>query len=358
MKSRYFMLFMGLALAAPATASVVPSGTDLPALVEKTLPGVVNISSVTVLQTLPFGWQDFSNFWGIPRERRQTSLGSGFLIDKEGFIITNDHVIEGADEVNVTLLDKRTFRAKIIGADRKLDLALLQIRDQKRKVPSDLQPVPTGDSSAVRIAQTVFAVGNPFGLQHTVTVGIVSAKNRTIGQGPFDDFLQTDASINPGNSGGPLFNLNGEVVGINTMIFSRTGQSGGVGFAIPVNEAMRILPDLKRYGRVPRPWLGIFGETMSEALKGYYNLPVDRGVLIYKLISRAPADRGGLKAGDIIVAAGDQAVDEPNALERALAKLRPTDSVTLKVRRGARELSVKLKLEELPRTDRIPRGIL
>lgn len=355
----HFIFITAVLLPRTLPAAPLLAQTDLPGLVEKILPGVVNVSAVTMAAMEPiFGMEDFLRFWGIPQESRQTSLGSGFLIDKEGFIITNDHVVAHADEVLVTLLDKRSFRAKIIGKDRKMDLALLQIRDDKRKVPGNLDPVPWGDSEAVRIAESVFAVGNPFGLQHTVTLGIVSAKHRTIGQGPFDNFLQTDASINPGNSGGPLFNLKGEVVGINTVIYSRTGQSGGVGFAIPSNEAQRLIPDLKRYGRVPRPWLGILGEPMTPQLQHYYGLSTSRGVVVYNLVQAGPADRAGMRSGDIILSVGGTETDEPYAIERALARLKPTDTVVVKLHRGKRILELKIKLEELPRLDRIPRGII
>jgi len=351
---------------APLTqAAPLPTGTDLPGLVEKILPGVVNISTTTITTTEVFGMDEFLRLWGIPQEHKQTSLGSGFIIDSQGFILTNNHVVEhatqDASEVLVTLLDKRQFRAKIIGSDQKMDIALLQIRAKNQLAPSDLTPVPLGDSDHVRIAESVFAVGNPFGLQHTVTLGIISAKNRTIGQGPFDNFLQTDASINPGNSGGPLFNLKGEVVGINTVIFSRTGQSGGLGFAIPINEAKRLIPDLKQYGRVPRPWLGILGERMTPQLERYYDLPPTPGVLVYNLVENGPADRAGLRQGDIIVAVEASSVADNYDVERILAKLKPRPpggTMRVKVKRGLRTLEFTVKLQELPRLDDLPKGII
>lgn len=348
-----------------AQAAPLPVGIDLPSLVEKTLPGVVNISTTTVTTTQVFGMDEFMRLWGIPQERKQTSLGSGFIIDKQGFILTNYHVVEHATrqepEVLVTLLDKRQYRAKIIGSDQKMDIALLQIRAKNQLPPTDLTPVALADSDQVRIAESVFAVGNPFGLQHTVTLGIISAKNRTIGQGPFDNFLQTDASINPGNSGGPLFNIKGEVVGINTVIFSRTGQSGGLGFAIPINEAKLLIPDLKVYGRVPRPWLGILGERMTPQLERYYGLPTTPGVLVYNLVENGPADRAGLRQGDIITSVGGTTIGDNYDIERVLAKLRPNtpgETVTLKVQRGRRSMEIKVKLEELPRLDQLPKGII
>ncbi|MEK6704443.1 MAG: trypsin-like peptidase domain-containing protein [Bdellovibrionota bacterium] len=343
----FFLLFSLESLGAPTA----PQG--FPDLVEGTLPGVVNISSTTVVNYRVFGMDDFLQFWGIPQERKQTALGSGFIIDKDGFILTNNHVIDQASEVLVTLLDKRQFKAKIIGKDQKTDLALIQLRQA-----DNLKPVTMGDSDKVRIAESVFAVGNPFGLQHTVTLGIISAKHRTIGQGPFDNFLQTDASINPGNSGGPLFNVQGEVVGINTVIFSQTRQSAGLGFAIPINEAKNILSDLKRYGRIPRPWLGVLSERVTPPLAQYYGLKASKGVLIYNLVEDGPALRAGLQRGDIIIAVDGVETNEPNDVERVLAKHRPKESATLKVVRGYRKLDKTVKLEELPRLENLPQGII
>lgn len=201
-------------------------------------------------------------------------------------------------------------------------------------------------------------MGNPFGLQHTVTKGIISAKNRTIGLGPFDNFLQTDASINPGNSGGPLFNLKGEVIGINSVIHSKTGQSAGVGFAIPVNEAKQILPDLKRYGRVPRPWLGILSEKLTPPLQAYYDLPVSQGVILYDLVEDGPAELAGLRQGDILIEVDQVKTLEPNDVERVLAKHKPTDRLAVKFYRGNKRREITLQLAELPRLSGLPGGII
>ena len=348
-----FLWLSCLAWTTTTLAAPLP-GTELPDLVEKILPGVVNISSTTVTNYTVYGMDDFFRMWGIPQERKQTSLGSGFIIDTQGFIFTNNHVVEHAKEVQVTLWDKRQIKARIIGTDDKMDLALLQIRDPGHEI----RFVPLGDSDKVRIAESAFAVGNPFGLQHTVTLGIISAKNRTIGQGPFDNYLQTDASINPGNSGGPLFNMKGEVIGINTMIFSKTGQSGGVGFAIPVNEAKILIPLLQKYGRVPRPWLGIQAERMTSQLQLYYGFVSSKGVLVFNVVDSAPADQSGLKQGDIILQLNGSPVNEPNDIERILAKLEPNGILNAKVSRGKRNLEIKIKLEELPRLDQLPQGII
>ncbi len=352
-------VLIGAFASSPSSAAPTSIADALPDIVEKVLPGVVNISSTTVLTYQAYGMDQFLRFWGIPQERKQTSLGSGFLMDKEGYLLTNNHVVDRATEVMVTLFDKRQYKARLVGKDPKTDLALLQIRTTDKSVPPNLSPVPLADSDATRIAESVFAVGNPFGLSHTVTRGIISAKNRTIGQGPFDNFIQTDASINPGNSGGPLFNLKGEVLGINTMIFSNSQQSAGVGFAIPANEAKRLVPDLKKFGRVLRPWLGVLGERMNEALKAYYNLPSEKGVLIYNLVESAPADEAGIQEGDIVIAIDDQVTLEPYDLERYLSHKKPKESVTLKVLRGRKSVSIRVQLGELPaRVENANRAII
>ena len=330
----------------------------LPDMLERVSPGVVNISSTTIVHEPAYGMNEFFELFLIPQERKHTSLGSGFIIDQDGYILTNHHVVAKASEVLVTLSDQRKFKAKIIGKDEKMDLALIQIRTDQGQVPSPIKPVEMGNSEQVRIGETVVAVGNPFGLQNTVTRGIISAKNRTIGLGPFDNFLQTDASINPGNSGGPLFNDRGQVIGINSAIRSQTGQSSGLGFAIPINEAKELIAPLKRYGRVPRPWLGIQAERMSPQLKHYYRLATDRGVLVFNLIDRGPADLGGLKEGDIIFKVEHESVNDSYELERILAKHKPLEMIQLSIYRGSQVKTVRVKLEELPRLNHLPKGII
>jgi serine protease Do len=352
--------FMCACLVQTSSASSPPISINLPDLVEKVLPSVVNVSSTQIRSYQVYGMDDFLNMWGVPQERKQkqTSLGSGFINNTDGYVLTNNHVVEHASEVEITLLDKRQFRARIIGTDEKMDLALLQIRDKNSGVPPGLSSVTLGDSDATRIAESVFAVGNPFGLQHTVTVGIISAKHRTIGSGPFDNYLQTDASINPGNSGGPLFNFNGEVVGINTMIYSRVGQSGGVGFAIPANEAKRLIPDLQKYGRVPRPWLGILADRMTSQIQAYFHLDVSEGVIVSNLVEEGPADGAGVKTGDVIVNIDGTPVKEPYDIDRILSKHRPKDEISMKIQRGRRQVDIRVKMSELPRLDTLPQGII
>ncbi len=342
--------------ASPAQA--LSSQSELPDLVEKVMPGVVNISSTTIIANGSPGMEDFLRHWGIPTERKQSSLGSGFVIDTDGFVITNNHVVANADEVIVTFHDKRSYSAKIIGKDQKLDIALLRIREKgKSTAPVGLTAVLLANSDTTRIGEPVFAVGNPFGLQHTVTAGIISAKNRTIGLGPFDNFLQTDASVNPGNSGGPLFNFKGEVTGINTVIYSKVGQSGGLNFAIPINELKTILPDLKRYGRVPRPWLGIVGERITPAIARHYRLSTEEGIVIYNLVEDGPAYHAKLQQGDIILSIEGLETKEVFDIERALSKHRPHEKITLKLKRGTQTLDKAITLEELPKLDALPEGI-
>lgn len=353
-----FALSLGFAPRARASAGIF-NAAQLPDLVDKILPSVANISTITRVDTRAFGMQDFFQLWGVPQERKQTSLGSGVLIDANGYLFTNNHVVANADEIVVTLQDKRTFKAKIVGKDAKLDLALLQLQDDKKQIPAGLKPAALANSDQVRIGEPVLAVGNPFGLQGTVTSGIISAKNRTIGIGPLDNFLQTDASINPGNSGGPLFNLKGEVVGINTLIFSRAQQSAGIGFSIPSNEAKNALEELKKFGRIPRPWLGVIGERVTPPLAAYYGLGKKEGVLIFNLVQSSPADSAGLRRGDIVFKVESRAVADLFEVEQELFKRKPGETLTMSVQRGNKQVQIKVKLKELPsRIEELPQGLI
>ncbi|MBI3544834.1 MAG: trypsin-like peptidase domain-containing protein, partial [Deltaproteobacteria bacterium] len=247
---------------------------------------------------------------------------------------------------------KRRIGAKIIGRDRVLDLALLQLKGGKSV--ENLKPTELGSSEKVRIGESVFAIGNPFGLTHTVTAGIISAKNRAIGVGALDNFLQTDASINFGNSGGPLFDLHGDVIGINTAI---NAQGQNLGFAIPIDEAKAHLDELKNFGYVVRPWLGVLGETITPALQHYYNLPTDHGVVVVKFAAKAPAKTAGLTNGDIVVKVNDQDIKERADVQRLLAKAKPGDKVSVKALRGARVLNVEVKVTAAPDTSEMPEGV-
>jgi serine protease Do len=339
---------------------------NLPDLVDRMAPSTVHIST-RMDQRRQFkvaGWGDFLQQFGIPEDQQGGSLGTGFLIDLEGHLLTNYHVIEQAAEnvaveIIVTLRDKRQFGARIVGKDPKTDIALLQLRDKNGRPPAMLIPARTGDSDKVRIGEPVIAIGNPFGLDYSVSAGIISSKNRNIGQGPFDNYLQTDAAINPGNSGGPLFNTKGEVIGINSAIFSRSGQFGGIGFAIPINDAKTVLESLKRFGRVRRPWLGVITRQVTPTLGYLYNLPSDSGILILNLVESAPADSQGLRIGDILVEVNGRKLKELVELERELGKMKPEDTVQFTVQRGSRRLKTPVKLEEFPpQLNRVREGVI
>ncbi|MBS1957834.1 MAG: trypsin-like peptidase domain-containing protein [Bdellovibrionales bacterium] len=350
-----------------ATAAAGPfTPQDLPDLIEKVSPSAVHIST-KFDQRQAFkvnGWGDFFQYFGIPEDQQTGSLGSGFIMDSDGFILTNYHVVEQAIdnkavEIVVTLKDKRQFEARIVGRDSKTDIALLQLRDPAGKVPPGIKPGVMGSSDKLRIGEPVIAIGNPFGLDYSVSAGIISSKNRNIGQGPFDNYLQTDAAINPGNSGGPLFNTKGEIIGINSMIFSRTGQFGGIGFAIPIDDAKAVITNLKKFGRVPRPWIGIISRQVTPTLAYSYGLGRESGIIIINLVQSAPADRSELQVGDIIYEIGGKKIIEQQEVERALAKLKPTDNVEITVQRGRKTIKKLLKLEEFPpQLNRVREGVI
>ena len=299
---------------APRALTVqIQQGLDIfAALAEKLSPAVVNISTVQksarrgerpfrgfqspFREREPFGndpfREFFERFFGDAPPKGRQSLGSGFIINPQGLIITNNHVIEEADKITIVLFDEREFEAQVIGRDAKTDLALLKVQTNVA-----LPTVPLGDSSTLRIGEWVMAIGNPFGLSHTVTVGIVSAKGRIIGAGQYDDFIQTDASINPGNSGGPLFNTRGEVIGINTAIIAG---GTGIGFAIPVNLAKELLPQLHDKGKVTRGWLGVMIQKVTPELAQSFRIQQPSGALVADVIEGSPAAKGGLQRGDVI----------------------------------------------------------
>jgi serine protease Do len=301
------------------------------ALAEKLSPAVVNISTVQKTtqrgerpfrgfrspfrEREPFGTDPFREFFErffgeTPPQGRQ-SLGSGFILNPQGLIITNNHVIEEADKIKVILRDEREFEAQVIGRDPKTDLALLKVQTSV-----DLPTVPLGNSDMLRIGEWVMAIGNPFGLSHTVTVGIVSAKGRIIGAGQYDNFIQTDASINPGNSGGPLFNTRGEVIGINTAIIAG---GTGIGFAIPVNLAKELLPQLHDRGKVTRGWLGVMIQKVTPELAQSFRIQQPTGALVADVVEGSPAAKGGLQRGDVITSFDGTVIHEMHELPRIVA---------------------------------------
>lgn len=324
-------------------------------LVKRLKPSVVNVSTTSVVKgggtpfESPFGGgeQDpfeefFKRFFGdMPqREFRQRGLGSGFILSEDGYIVTNNHVVEKANDIEVVLEDGERYKAKVIGKDPKTDVALLKI-EPKHKLPA----AALGDSDKLEIGDWVIAVGNPFGLGHTVTAGIVSAKGRSLGLGAYDDFIQTDAAINPGNSGGPLFNLQGQVVGVNTAIVAG-GQ--GIGFAIPIDLAKSIISQLKGTGKVVRGWLGVLVQQITPEIADGLGLSEPKGALVSDVTPGSPADKAGIKRQDIITEFNGQKISDMQELPRLVASTTPGTQVQLKLLRNKKEQTVSLKLAELP----------
>jgi len=350
-----FILFSGTFFGAPGQkyAAVAGSPESFSKLVENASPSVVNINVVKVVKgggipPLPFGPDDpfrdfFDRYFGgqLPKEFKQRGLGTGFVIDSEGYILTNNHVVEQADELVVRLEDDKEYDAKIIGRDSKTDLALIKIEP---KTP--LVPLPMGDSDKLQVGDWVVAIGNPFGLGNTVTAGIVSAKYRQIGAGPYDNFIQTDASINPGNSGGPLLSTSGEVVGINSAIFSQSGGSIGIGFAIPINMAKSLLPQLKT-GKVVRGWLGVMIQGITPELRDTLALKDDKGALVSDVAPNSPAYKGGIKRGDVIISFDGKEIAESSNLPSIVASTPIGNTVTVEVLRKGGKKSLDIKIEEL-----------
>ena len=344
----------------PAVEAIVPQGVpqSFADLAERVSRGVVNIqtSKTVVGQEFPRVFEEFF-FGGPPQERFQQrehkipSLGSGFVISSDGYIVTNNHVVEDVDSIKVAFSDGGgEMDAEVIGRDPKTDIALIRV-----KTDHELFALPLGDSEKVRPGDWVVAIGNPFGLEHTVTAGIVSAKHRVIGQGSYDDFIQTDAAINPGNSGGPLINLAGEVIGINTAINPRANT---IGFAVPVNMAKDVLPQLQATGRVTRGWLGVVIQRITPELAKEFGLADDKGALVSKVMPDGPADKAGVQRGDVIVEFDGHPIADWNELPRQVA-LTPIDrkvDVVL-VRKGDRKSlhAVVGKLEE-PETQEVAKA--
>src|SRR3989454_100523 len=315
-------------------------------------PAVININTVSK-GGLPggggrtpfeefFGEDFFRRFFGDTPERiPQRSLGSGVIVDATGIALTNAHVVEKATEIEVITLDGGKHKAKVVGLDKKTDLAVLKLDDGK----GQFKFARLGDSDRMQVGDWVIAVGSPFGLQATVTAGIVSAKARNIGQGPFDDFIQTDAAINPGNSGGPLVNMQGEVIGINTAIVAG---GSGIGFAIPSNMAKKIYTEINSKGRVPRGWLGVSIQPLTQELARSFNAKDTKGVLISDVIGESPAAKAGLKPGDILLEFDGKKVEAPADLQRTVGLAQPGQEAKMKVWRDQGEKTIDIKIGEAP----------
>ena len=350
----FTIVLLGLLAGSAAARSAPESFADL---AQKLLPAVVNISTTSVtkaqggapqLPQFPPGspFEDFFREYfdkNRPQEqRRATSLGSGFIIDRAGIIVTNNHVIQDADEITVILHDNTSLKATLLGRDPKTDLAVLQVRPEK-----ELSAVPFGNSDQLRVGDWVMAIGNPFGLGGTVTAGIVSARGRNINSGPYDDFIQTDASINRGNSGGPLFNMAGEVVGINTAIFSPTGGSIGIGFSIPASTAVSVIDQLRNFGRTRRGWLGVRIQQVTDEIAESLGLKKAQGALVAEVTKGSPAEAGKLKARDIILSFNNQSVAEMRNLPRIVADTEIDKKVPVVIWRNGKRVTAMVSVGEL-----------
>ncbi len=314
---------------------------------EKVRPAVVNISTVQIINRNvdPFYDRFFEDemmrrFFGVPIQppgpQKRQSLGSGFVVSKDGYILTNNHVVDGADEITVRFADQREMKAKLIGKDKETDIAVIKVNGK------DLPVLELGDSDNIKVGDWVVAIGSPFGLEQTVTQGIISAKGRNIGAGAYDDFLQTDAAINPGNSGGPLVDLQGRVVGINTAITSRSGGYEGVGFAIPINMAAKVYADLAGHGRVVRGWLGVGLQELTPELSKHFK--AKEGVLVAQVFKGGPAEKGGIQQGDVIIEFDGKKVKGYRALQGMVAGTPVGREIKIKVKRAGVDKELKVKM--------------
>jgi len=312
-------------------------------LAEKLMPSVVNISTTTTVttQTNPFPFQfppgspfeDMFKEFGTPQERKSAALGSGFIIDEKGIVVTNNHVIQDAEDIIVRLNDEKEFKAKVIGADPLSDIAVLQLESNEK-----FKPVKFGNSDKARIGDWVIAIGNPFGFGGTVTAGIISARNRSLGLSRYEDYIQTDASINSGNSGGPLFDMNGDVIGINTAILGRSG-SIGIGFSIPANSAKIVIDQLIEFGETKRGWLGVRIQDVTKEIAEVEKLDEPRGALVASVAENSPSQKAGVKAGDIILEFDGKKIKEMKELPAIVAKTPVGKKVNVKIWRNKKELN-------------------
>jgi serine protease Do len=352
-------LMASLFLAVPTGPAAARGPDGFADLAEKLLPAVVNISSTQVsheraqrgpeIPQFPPGSpfeEFFRDFLDRNRPdappRRVTSLGSGFIIDSSGYVVTNNHVIEDADEITVILQDNTNLKAKLVGKDSKTDVALLKVETDK-----PLPAVKWGNSDKARVGDWIVAIGNPFGLGGTVTAGIISARARDINSGPYDDYLQTDASINRGNSGGPMFNLDGEVIGINTAIFSPSGGSIGIGFAIPSSLAHTVVDQLRQFGVTKRGWLGVRIQTVTDDIAENLGLPKAKGALVAGVTEGGPAEKGGIQAGDVITSFDGKDVPDMKRLPRIVAETPIDKDASVEVWRKGKSTKLKVKVGEL-----------
>ena len=321
-------------------------------LAEKLMPSVVNISTTQTIVTrsnpfpnfqFPPGspFEDMFKEFGTPQKRKTSALGSGFIIDDKGIVVTNNHVIQDAEDIIVQINGDKEFKAKVIGADPLSDIAILQLETNEKFIP-----VKFGDSDKARIGDWVIAIGNPFGLGGTVTSGIISARNRSIGLTRYEDYIQTDASINSGNSGGPLFDMNGNVIGINTAILGRSGNVG-IGFSIPSNSAKIVIDQLLKYGETKRGWLGVRIQDVTKEIADVENLDKPRGALVASVAENSPSEKAGVKAGDIILEFDGEKINEMKELPIIVARTEVGKKVTVKIWRNKKEIIKNIILGRL-----------
>ncbi|MCL4458209.1 MAG: DegQ family serine endoprotease [Nitrospirae bacterium] len=317
-------------------------------IVKAVSPAVVNISSTKVIKKQPTPFDEFFDFLypfpdGRGKRWKEQSLGSGVIVSPDGYIVTNNHVIEQADEIKVILIDKKSFKAKVIGADPKTDIAIIKI-DAK-----GLPMVPWGDSERLQVGEFVLAIGNPFGLSHTVTMGIISAVGRAdVGITDYENFIQTDAAINPGNSGGPLVNIRGELIGINTAIFSKTGGYQGIGFSVPSGMVRLVMDQLIRQGKVTRGWLGVTIQEITPEIARKFGLKISEGALVSDVAKGSPSHRAGVMRGDIILELNGKRIKDVASLRNMVAQSKIGSQVDIKILRRDREMTLKAIIMELP----------
>lgn len=331
--------------------ALIKEGEAFSDIVKAISPTVVNISTTkTIKREMPFPhffntpFDEFFEPFRIPRKWKEQSLGSGVIVSDDGYIITNNHVIEKADEIKISLYDKQDYKAKVIGSDPKTDIAIL-------KIPAkNLPTIKWGDSEELEVGEFVLAFGNQFGFSHTVTMGIVSATGRAnVGVAEYEDFIQTDAAINPGNSGGPLVNIKGELIGINTAIFSRTGGYEGIGFAVPSNMARRVMEQLIKEGKITRGWLGVSIQEVTPELAKQFGVENSKGALVTDIFRGSPAERAGLKRGDVIVEFNGRAIKDVETLRNMTAQSELGSTVKLKVMRDRKPIFIDAIIAELPK---------
>ena len=331
-----------------APAYIEEATKAFPDIVRAVSPAVVNISSTKVVRRQPSPFDEFFDFlYPFPNDRskrwRQQSLGSGVIISPEGYIITNNHVVEQADDIRVTLIDEKSFKAKIIGSDPKTDIAVIKI-DAK-----GLPTIPWGNSDRLQVGEFVLAIGNPFGLNHTVTMGIISAVGRVdMGITDYENFIQTDAAINPGNSGGPLVNIKGELIGINTAIFSKTGGYLGIGFTVPSNMVRIVMDQLIKEGKVTRGWIGVVIQDITPGLAQKFGLEVSEGALISNVVRGGPAYKAGIMRGDIILGFSGKRVKNAATLRNLVAQSKVDSQIEIMVLRQNKEVTIKATIQTLP----------